>query len=114
MDILNELKELYELIQAIPPEVFFNAFLLYAGIEIAKKIGLVKNGYAPAANVFIAIIANGGFENLGDLNSALAAWPTAVLAAVYYKVIKWSIREVGITEKEGPLRTFWNWIKSKF
>jgi hypothetical protein len=90
MDLLNELKELYELVQAIPPQVFLNALYLWLGISFAKYIGLVqKDGYAALANVFLSIIANGGFENLSDLNSALVMWPTAVLAAVYYQVWKW-------------------------
>lgn len=86
---MNELKELWEVLIALPGQVWLDAFYLFVLLGLLKAVGVVRNdGYAAASNALIAIFMNGGFGGITELSDVLQTSGVAVLGAVYYMVWK--------------------------
>lgn len=92
MEVLNELKELWLVLIALPGAVWLNALYLFIAVGLLKAAGVVRqDAGAAAANAIFAIAVGGGFEGLTDLTAALNVSAVAVIGAVYYKIWKWKV-----------------------
>ena len=85
MEVLEQLKELWAVLWAIPGQVWLNAFYLFVILGVLKAVGVVRDdGYAAATNGMIAIFMNGGLSGITDLTAVLQTSGTAFLSAVFY------------------------------
>ena len=82
---MEELKELWAVLVALPGQVWLDAFYLFVVLGILKAVGVVRNdGFAAASNALIAIFMNGGFGGITELSDVLQTSGVAVVGAVYY------------------------------
>lgn len=118
LELVNQLQDIWALVVAFPPEVWVDAFMVFVGIMLAKKLGLVRSGgWAAGANVTLSIIAAGGFASFAALNASITeSGGTAVIAALYY--LTWTKGLSSGKIKEGAIYKWivksWAWLKVKF
>ncbi len=86
---MEELKELWAVIVALPGQVWLDALYLFIIVGVLKAVGVVpKNGAAAAANALIAIFMTGGLGGISELSGVLQTSGVAVIGAVYYLLWK--------------------------
>ena len=86
---MDELKELWAVLSALPGQVWLDALYLFVIVGVLKAVGVVpKNGAAAAANALIAIFMNGGLGGISELSGVLQTSGVAVIGAVYYLLWK--------------------------
>ena len=85
MEVLEQLKELWAVLWAIPGQVWFDALALFVIVAVLKAVGVVRNdGYAAATNALIAVFMSGGLDSITELSQVLQTSGVAVIGAVYY------------------------------
>ena len=86
---MDELKELWAVLSALPGQVWLDALYLFVIVGIGKAVGIVReDGYAAAVTGILAIFATGGFAGIAELSNVLETSGVAVLSAVYYLLWK--------------------------
>ena len=86
---MDELKELWAVLIALPGQVWLDAFYLFVILGLGKAVGVVRSdGYAAAVNGILAIFMTGGFAGITELAGMLETSGVAVVAAVYYLLWK--------------------------
>ena len=85
---MEELKELWAVLVALPGQVWLDAFYLFVLLGLLKAVKVVPKGAAGYANALIAVFMNGGIEGISKLSEVIQTSGVAVLAAVYYLLWK--------------------------
>ena len=89
MEVFDQLKELWDVLIALPGQVYLDAFYLFVVLGLLKKAGVVRgDAYAAAANAFLAVFITGGFSGINELSDVLQTSGVAVIGAVYYHLWK--------------------------
>ncbi len=91
LDFLNEvvggISELWEILVALPAEVYVPALGVFLFVGILKALNVVgEDEQAALANVVLSLAAN--YDKLSEENAALILGATAAGAAALYKI--WS------------------------